>query len=146
MMGWLLFFITCALETALAIYYYDSIMVNKWGGIHRALSIVILFVASVGNAMLIELLSHGFFPIKLLTLIAIHMLFIKLCYKANWLMSGFFASSAIMLQILLETVIYGLLQIRHSGNQIFASAMGCVSCLILLGLLFLLRKKLKVSI
>ncbi|WP_423214745.1 hypothetical protein [Streptococcus equinus] len=40
--------------------------------------------------------------------------------------------------------IYGLLQIRHSGNQIFASAMGCVSCLILFGLLFLLRKKLKV--
>lgn len=59
-------------------------------------------------------------------------------------MSGFFASSAIMLQILLETVIYGMLQIRQGGNQIFASFMGCVSCLILFGVLFLLRRRLKI--
>ena len=144
MMGWLLFFITCALETALAIYYYDSIMVNKYGGIRKALSFVILFVAGAGNAMLIELLSQGFFPIKLLTLIAVHLFFVKLCYQSNWLMGGFFASSAITLQILLEAVIFGLLQIHHDGNQIFASAMGCVSCLILFGLLFFIRKNLKV--
>ena len=144
MMGWLLFFITCALEAALAIYYYDSIMVNKWGGIRKALSYVILFAASAGNAMMIELLSQVFFPVKLLTLIVIHMIYVKICYWANWLMSGFFACSAIMLQILLETVIYGLLQIRQGGNQIFASSMGCVSCLILFGLLFLLRRRLTV--
>ena len=144
MMGWLLFFVACALEVALAIYYYDSIMVYKWGLGCKALSYVILLVTSAGNAMLIELLSQVFFPVKLMTLIAIHILFVKICYQANWIMSGFFASSAIMLQILLETVIYGLLQIRQGGNQIFASSMGCVSCLILFGLLFLLRRRLTV--
>lgn len=144
MMGWLLFFITCALEVTLAIYYYDSIMVYRWEGIRKALSYAILFAASAGNAIIIELLSPGFFPVKLLTLIAIQMLFVKICYRANWLMSGFFACSAIMLQILLETVIYGLLQIRQGGNQIFASSMGCVSCLILFGLLFLLRRRMAV--
>ena len=57
-------------------------------------------------------------------------------------MSIFFSSSAILLQILVQSEICVLFNVNSSDNYIFINLMACLACVISFGIEFVLRKKL----
>ena len=142
MIEWLVFIATCSLEMALCQYYYDSFMFFRWGKSQRIISFVLCAAAGAGNAALFEMLPDKYYPIKLIAYIAIHMIFVKICYVSDWIMGAFFSSSCILLQILVQTEVYVLFRFRHSDNQIFVNIMCWLSCLIVFFIVVFLRKKL----
>ena len=142
MIEWLVFIATCSLEMALCQYYYDSFMLFRWGKSQRIISFVLCAAAGAGNAALFEILPDKYYPIKLITYIAIHMIFVKICYVSSWIMSVFFSSSGILLQILVQTEIYVLFRFKHNDNQILVNIMCWLSCLIVFFIVVFLRKKL----
>ena len=142
MIEWLVFIATCSLEMALCQYYYDSFMFFRWGKSQRIISFVLCTAAGAGNAALFEILPDKYYPIKLITYIAIHMIFVKICYVSGWIMSVFFSSSGILLQILIQTEIYVLFRFKHNDNQIMVNIMCWLSCLIVFFIVVFLRKKL----
>ena len=73
MTEWLILFLTCSLEMALCMYYYDSFMVFRWGKSLRIISFFLFTAVGAGNAALFEIIPGKYYPIKLLTYIAIHM-------------------------------------------------------------------------
>ena len=142
MIEWLVFIATCSLEMALCQYYYDSFMFFRWGKSQRIISFVLCTAAGAGNAALFEILPDKYYPIKLITYIAIHMIFVKICYVSGWIMSIFFSGSGILLQILVQTEIYVLFRFKHNDNQILVNIMCWLSCLIVFFIVVFLRKKL----
>ena len=142
MTEWLVLIATCSLETALCQYYYDSFMFFRWDKSQRIISFILVTIMGAGNAVLFEILPDKYYPIKLLTYIVIHMIFVKTCYLSGWIMSIFFSSSCILLQILVQTEIYVLFRFKHGDNQIFINIMCWVSCLIVFFIVVFLRKKL----
>ncbi len=142
MMEGIVLFITCAIETALCIYYYDSFMLYKRSKLHKVIAFLTLSAFVVGNAMLFEALPSRYYFIKLLTYIVIHIIFVKICYQSVWITSMFFSGSAILLQIFVQTLVYLSFHFRHSDDQIFVNFMACFSCFISLCIEFFLRKKL----
>ena len=142
MTEWLILLFTCSLEMALCLYYYDSFMFFRWGISQRIISFVLCVAAGVGNAALFEMLPGKYYPIKLLTYIAIHMICVKTCYISSWIMSVFFSSSGILLQILVQTEVYVLFQIKHSDDQIHVNLLCWLACLIVFFIEIFLRKKL----
>ena len=138
----LLLSVTCAIETALCIYYYDSFAPCKWSKIYKTISFLVLTGFVVGNAVLFEAIPGEYYPIKLLTYIIIHMLFVKICYKSGWIMSLFFSASAILLQVLIQTEVYVMLQFNRNDDPTFLNLMCCLACFIVLCLEVVLRRKL----
>lgn len=138
----LILFITCAMETALCIYYYDSFMPYKRSKLHKLIAYFALTVFVVGNAALFEVIPSKYYSIKLLTYIFIHIIFMKICYRSGWITSAFFSGSAVLLQILVQTLVYLSFHFSHSDNQIFVNLMACLACAISLCIEVFLRKKL----
>ena len=138
----LILFVTCALETALCIYFYDSFTMYKWSKLHKIITFLILTGFVFGNAVLFEEIPGEYYSIKLLTYIIIHMLFVKICYKSGWIMSIFFSSSAILLQILIQTEVYVLLRFNRNDDSIFINLMCCLACFITFCLEYVIRKRL----
>ena len=138
----LILFITCAMETALCIYYYDSFMQYKSSKLHKLIAYFTLTVFVVGNAALFEVVPSKYYSIKLLTYIFIHIIFVKICYRSGWITSTFFSGSAVLLQILVQTLVYLSFHFSHSDNQIFVNLMACLACAISLCIEVFLRKKL----
>ena len=138
----LILFITCAMETALCIYYYDSFMQYKSSKLHKLIAYFTLTVFVVGNAELFEVVPSKYYSIKLLTYIFIHIIFVKICYRSGWGTSTFFSGSAVLLQILVQTLVYLSFHFSHSDNQIFVNLMACLACAISLCIEVFLRKKL----
>lgn len=142
MIEWAITVIACAMETGLCIFYYDSFMINVMTKLQKVISFIILCAVVIGNATLFDVIPGEYYSIKLLTYIATHMLFVKLCYRSGWVMSIFFSSSAILLQILVQSEICVLFNVNSSDNYIFINLMACLACVISLGIEFVLRKKL----
>ena len=138
----LILFIACAMETALCIYYYDSFMQYKRSKLHKLIAYFALTAFVVGNAALFEVVPSKYYSIKLLTYIIIHIVFVKICYRSGWIPSTFFSGSAVLLQILVQTLVYLSFHFSHSDNQIFVNLMACLACAISLCIEVFLRKKL----
>lgn len=142
MTAWLVFISTCVFETALCIYYYDSFIFFKWGKIQKLISFILLALSVGGNSALFEKIPNEYYSIKLITYIAIHMLFVRICYRSDWIMSVFFSGAAVLLQILTQILVCVPLQLSRSNNPTFLNLMACLSCLIAFCIEFVLRKKL----
>ena len=138
----LILFVTCALETALCIYYYDSFTLYKWSKLYKIITFLVLTGFVVGNAVLFDVIPSEYYSIKLLTYIIIHMIFVKICYQACWIMSVFFSSSAILLQILIQTVVSVLFKISKGNDPVFVNLLCWLACFMTLCLELFLRKKL----
>ena len=67
----LILFVTCALETALCIYYYDSFTLYKWSKLYKIITFLVLTGFVVGNAVLFDVIPSEYYSIKLLTYIMI---------------------------------------------------------------------------
>lgn len=135
-------FITCAMETALCIYYYDSFMLYIRSKRHKLIAFLTLTIFVVGNALLFEVIPSKYYSIKLLTYIIIHIFFVKICYQSGWITSVFFSGSAVLLQILVQTLVYLSFHFSHSDNQNYINLMACMACVISLFIEVFLRKKL----
>ncbi len=142
MMDFVVLFITVLIETAVCIFYYDSFIEYKGNKLHKLLSYIVIVMLLIGNALLFEIIPEQYYPIKLLPYIAIHIFFIKLCYRASWIMSIFFSGSSILLQILLQTLVIVLFQLKYSDNPFLINFMAVLACLISLCIEIFLRKKL----
>ncbi len=142
MMDFVVLFITAFIETAVCIFYYDSFMEYKGNKLHKLLSYIVIAMLLIGNALLFEIIPEQYYPLKLLPYIAMHMFFIKLCYRASWIMSIFFSGSAILLQILVQTLVIVLFQLKYSDDPFFINFMAVLACLISLCIEFFLRKRL----
>ena len=142
MMDFVVLFIMAFIETAVCIFYYDSFMEYKGNKLHKLLSYIVIAMLLVGNALLFEIIPEQYYPLKLLPYIAMHMFFIKLCYRASWIMSIFFSGSAILLQILVQTLVIVLFQLKYSDDPFFINFMAVFACLISLCIEFFLRKRL----
>ena len=126
----------------MSLYFYGTFLEHKWIGIKKVLSYFILYIAGVGNAIIIESLPQEYIPWKMVTLILLHMLYIKICYRSTWVMSGFFSSLAILIEFLFGLVIIGLLHISYLNNQVISSCIGIISYFIMILGVYVLRKKL----
>lgn len=142
MMDFVVLFITAFIETAVCIFYYDSFMEYKGNKLHKLLSYIVIAMLLIGNALLFEIIPEQYYPLKLLPYIAMHVFFIKLCYRASWIMSIFFSGSAILLQILVQTLVIVLFQLKYSDDPFFINFMAVFACLISLCIEFFLRKRL----
>lgn len=142
MMDFVLLFITAFIETAVCIFYYDSFMEYKGNKLHKLLSYIVIAMLLIGNALLFAIIPEKYYPIKLLPYIAVHMFYIKLCYRASWIMSLFFSGSAILLQVLVQTLVMVLFQLKYSDDRLFINFMAVLACLISLCIEFFLRKRL----
>lgn len=142
MIAWLVFFFVCAVEAFESVFFYDSFIQCRWGGVKRTLAAFILFVAGAGNAMLFEALPYGFIPWKLAALIVIHTLFVRITYPSDWTVSIFFSAFNIVIQVLIESIVIGAASAQYSEEHIMLSLLGSGICILWTGVLYLLRKKL----
>ncbi len=141
-MDFVVLLITGFFETVVCIFYYDSFIEFKGNKPHKFLSYIVMTMLLVGNALLFQIIPEQFYPIKLLPYIVMHIFFIKLCYRASWIMSIFFSVSAILLQILVQTLVMVLFQLNYMDDPIFLNIMAVLACLISLCIEIFLRKKL----
>lgn len=144
MMRWCMFFIASTVEAVVWIFFYESFLEHRWGGIKRGASYCALNITCMLNAMVVEALSNGFYPIKLVTLILIHILFVRICYRSKWITSGFFATESVLLQLLFETIVGGLLQVNDADRFFLIWIGSIVANLAYFAIMFLLRKRLSI--
>ena len=143
MMDWIAFFMVCATENVYHLFFFDTFLDHKWQGIKKVLSYFVLYILAVGNAIVVEVLSNGHPMWKIVSLVLIIMIYVKICYRSTWMMSGFFSSLAIVIEVLFGFAISGVLHNSHLPNAIIRF-LGIVSSVILCGGVILLRRKLKV--
>ena len=143
MMDWIAFFMVCATENVYYLFFFDTFLDHKWQGIKKVLSYFVLYILAVGNAIVVEVLSNGHPMWKIVSLVLIIMIYVKICYRSTWMMSGFFSSLAIVIEVLFGFAISGVLHNSHLPNAIIRF-LGIVSSVILCGGVILLRRKLKV--
>ncbi len=141
-MDFVVLLITGFFETVVCIFYYDSFIEFKGNKPHKYLSYIVMTMLLVGNALLFQIIPEQFYPVKLLPYIVMHIFFIKLCYRANWVMSIFFSVSAILLQIQVQTLVIALFKLNYLDNPIFINIMAVLACIISLCIEIFLRKKL----
>ena len=143
MMNWIAFFLASASENVYYLLFFDTFLVHKWQGIKKVISYLILYILAVGNAIVVEGLSNGHPMWKIVSLVLIFIIYVKLCYRTTWVMSGFFSSLALVIELLFGFAISGMLHNSHRFDVVI-SFLGIVSSAILCGGVILLRRKLKV--
>lgn len=143
MMDWIAFFMVCATENVYHLFFFDTFLDHKWQGIKKVLSYFVLYILAVGNAIVVEVLSNGHPMWKIVSLVLIIMIYVKICYRSTWMMSGFFSSLAIVIEVLFGFAISGVLHNSHLPDAIIRF-IGIISSVILCGGVILLRRKLKV--
>lgn len=144
MSGWIIFFAASMIEVAAAIYFYVSFLeIRMQRRSIRIAAYIILYLIEVVNAVFIEAFSSGFFPLKLVILILVHILFIRICYRTDWIVCAFLGCFVNMLQVLIEIEIGGIFKMTYHGtNHYLISSAAVVSNMLLFALIFFLRKRL----
>lgn len=144
MSGWMIFFVASLIEVAADIYFYDSFQeIRLPRRSIRIAAYIILYLMSIANALVIEAFSSGLYPLKLVILILVHILFIRICYCTDWIVCYFLACFVNMLQVLIEMEIGGIFKMTYHGtNHYLISSAAVVSNMLLLVLIYFLRKKL----
>lgn len=142
MIAWMVFFLVCAVEAFTSIFFYDSFIQCRWLGAKKFLAAFVLFVAGAGNAMLFEAFPYEYIPWKLAALIVIQAIFVRITYPSDWTVSIYFAALNVVIQILLETVVIGIMSAQYSEEHILLAFLGAGICILWTGVLYLLRKKL----
>ena len=143
MMGWIMFFLACATETVYYLYFFDTFLDHKWLGIRKRLSYVVLYILTTGNAIVVEYFSNEYLIWKIVTLILIVVIYVKICYRSTWVMSGFFSSLALVIELLLGFAMSGMLH-NSFWPRIINSFLCILSSFLLCAGVFLLHKQLPV--
>ena len=144
MSGWIIFFAASMIEVAAAIYFYVSFLeIRMPRRSTRIAAYIILYLIEVVNAVFIEAFSSGFYPLKLVMLILVHILFIRICYRTDWIVCAFLGCFVNMLQVLIEMEIGGIFKMSYHGtNHYLISSAAVVSNMFLFALIYYLHKKL----
>ena len=142
-MDWIAFFLASATENVYYLFFFDTFLDHKWQGIKKVLSYLALYILAVGNAIVVEGFSNEHPMWKLVTLVLIVMIYVKTCYRSTWVMSGFFSSLALVIELLFGFAMSGVLQNSQRPGAII-SLMGIVSSVVLCAGTIFLRRKLPV--
>ena len=141
MMAWIVFFAEGIIETALSIYFYDSFLEYKWNLRGKIICSMGLYAACIAEALFVEALSSEFYPLKILMLVLVNIIYIIVCYKASAFIGIFFAGSKVLMLILFESIIVGISQVAF-GDKELARFLLLIPFALFFCTTFILRKQL----
>ena len=126
MIAWFFFLASGVIEAITSMRLFDIFLSHKWNSVRKYVSGVPLYVAIVGNALLVEAFSTNF-ALKLLILMFVFIVFLKVCYKSNVITAVFVASINTTFMVLAETIMIGILQFTYDDKNRWLSLLG-MSC------------------
>ena len=143
MMAWTIFLLTGIVETFVSLFFYNIFLKQRFGRVQRIIGYVVLYALDIINAMVMEALPNRYIPLKFITLIAFHILYLRIFSLSDWIVSVYFATLNNTLFALFGSIVFNILEYTYLADHTVGNLWEFGICIIWIGILSILRKNIQ---
>ena len=143
MMAWTIFLLTGIVETFVSLFFYNIFLKQRFGRAQRIIGYVVLYALDIINAMVMEALPNRYIPLKFITLIAFHILYLRIFSLSDWIVSVYFATLNNTLFALFGSIVFNILEYTYLADHTVGNLWEFGICIIWIGILSILRKNIQ---